>query len=262
MRSINWNLLYKQAKKKISDNGPSILTAAGIAGMFAAGILAVKATPKAMEKIEQKKKEDHHKELTAVQTVQAAGPCYIPAVTTAIASAVCLIEANSEHGRRNAALATACGITENAFREYRSKVVEQIGEAQENVILEAIDRDRIQKNPPPDDYPEPTHISGGKDELCCDSFGRYFYSTREEIESTINQINWGMNRGDMYISLNDVSERLGIDCSADEVGDRLGWNVAKGLIEVHFSTVLVDGRKPCLAVHYRNAPYYDYDMIS
>ena len=49
--------LFKSVKMVVSKHSPEILTGIGIAGMITTTILAVKATPKALTLVEDKKKE-------------------------------------------------------------------------------------------------------------------------------------------------------------------------------------------------------------
>lgn len=148
MQKINWKGLVDGIGKTLRRRAPEVLTGVGIAGMMTTTVLAVKATPEAIRRIEARKKAEHHQKLTAVQTVQTAWKCYIPAGVTGVVSVTCLIGASVTNGRRNAALATAASLAETSLREYRSKVVETIGEKKEEAILDAVDRERMEKNPP------------------------------------------------------------------------------------------------------------------
>ena len=58
-------------------HAPAILTTSAISLFLASTILAVKATPKAMEAIEEKKNEDGHVNLTALQVVQVTWRYYV-----------------------------------------------------------------------------------------------------------------------------------------------------------------------------------------
>ena len=100
----------KKTKRAVSKHSPEILTAIGIAGMASTVVLAVRATPKALKQIDEAK-EEKGEELTPVETVKVAWKPYIPAITTGVASTICLIGANSVHAKRNAALATACQLS-------------------------------------------------------------------------------------------------------------------------------------------------------
>jgi hypothetical protein len=60
----------------------------------------------------------------------------------------------------------------------------------------------------------------------------------------------------MYVSLNDFYYEIGLRSTA--MGDDLGWNIDKGLIELGFSTQLSEDGSPCLVVDYQVAPMYNY----
>ena len=59
-----------------------------------------------------------------------------------------------------------------------------------------------------------------------------------------------------YISLNEFYMEIGLPTV--EIGDFLGWNVDKGMIELRFSSQLANGRTPCLVMSYAIAPEYNY----
>jgi hypothetical protein len=127
-------------KMTVSKHSPEILTGVGIAGMITTTILAVKATPKALELINEVKMEENKGTLTPTETIKATWKCYIPAASVCFASTVCLIGASSVSSRRYAALATAYKLSETAYNEYRDKVVDTIGEKKEETIKEVLDK--------------------------------------------------------------------------------------------------------------------------
>jgi hypothetical protein len=259
MKNINWKLVFNKLGVKIRKHSPEILTGLGITGMITTTVLAVKATPEAMRRIEKKKEEEHHKTLTTVQTVQAAGVCYIPAVVTGAASIACLVGASAVNERRNAALATAYGLAETSLREYKERVIETIGEKKEALIQEKLDTELMEKDIPANGT-EAILAEGFQQELCYDvMFGRYFYSDRAEIERVVNLVNKRMTYGgETYVSLNEFYGELGLPDV--EIGDLVGWNVAKSMIEVEFDSSLASGQKPCLVMRFRKPPIYDYDI--
>ena len=160
------------------------------------------------------------------------------------------------NGRRNAALATAYGLAESSLRDYRAKVVETIGERRETNVLEAIDRERLEKNPPSE--AEIALVEGCGKTLCYDAmFGRYFYSDVESLRRAENKLNRQMSTmSEPYISLNEFYMEIGLP--PVDIGDSLGWNVDRGMIELRFSSQLANGRVPCLVVSYAVVPEYDY----
>ena len=254
MGKIAASNLIKSIKTTITSHGPEILTGIGIAGMIATSIMAVKATPKAIKLIEEKKKELDHEKLTPVETVQATWKCYIPAVVTGVTSTACLIGASSVNARRNAALATAYNLSKTALTEYKEKVVETVGEKKEKAIREEIAKDKLEKNPVSS---KEVIITDRGTTLCYDGiFGRYFRSDRDAIQKAINHVNRQIIAGDMYVSLNEFYSEIGL--TPVEIGDKLGWNIDDGPIDVEFSSQLAEDGTPCLVIGYTVAPRYDY----
>lgn len=258
MGKIDWKGIGNNILRTLKRKSPEILTVVGIGGMVTTTVLAVKATPEAMRRIEAKKKAEKHKKLTAAQTVQAAWKCYIPAGVTGGVSIACLIGTCAVNGRRNAALATAASLAETSLLEYRAKVVETIGDKKETAILDAIDRDRIERNPPPAAVEAPVTDGAVQPVLCYDAmFGRYFYSDVETLKRAANKLNWQMNNmSEPYISLNEFYMEIGL--GQVNVGDDLGWRSDHGLIDLRFSSQLVNGHTPCLVVSHMNPPEYGY----
>ncbi len=253
--------LFSKIWKGLCRKSPEILMGMGAASLLATTVLAVRATPKAMQKIEEKKEELNCEKLTAAETVKAAGKCYIPAAVSAGVGVGCLIASSKVSSKRNAALAMIASVTETSLREYRDKVVETIGEKKESAIMDAVEEERVRKDPPKErDLEEPlVPESGGMKVLCKDAtFGRYFYSNIDTIKTAVLDLNDRMKNGsEPYISLNDFY--MEIEASTTEAGDDLGWNVDHDKIELHYSTTLVNGRIPCLVISHINMPRYGYN---
>ena len=127
----------KALQKTVKKHSPEILTGIGIAGMTAAAVMAVKATPKALRMVDEKEIRDG-KRLTTGEIVKTTWKCYIPPVVTGVCSAACIIGASSISARRNAALVTAYTISETALKEYRDKAVEVVGVKKEQAIRDAV----------------------------------------------------------------------------------------------------------------------------
>lgn len=244
----------KSCQTSVVKHTPEILTGFGIAGMFTTTILAVKATPKALQNIELLKDELGTDELTTKEVVQATWKCYIPAASTCLFSMTCLIGANSVHARRNAAFATAYKLSETAYTEYRDKVVETIGEKKEKVVREKIAQDKVEKDPPAQII-----VTEKGHTLCLDPIsGRYFYSDLDKIRNAaarINQQLWNSPFG--TVSLNDFYNEIGL--SSNDLGYSLGWSVRKeDKVIIDFYSTIIDDR-PCIVLDYKVKPKYDYD---
>lgn len=242
----------------VSKRSPEILTGIGIAGMITTTVLAVKATPKAMELIEERKTQEWTDKLSPLEVVKVAWKPYVPAIVTGVASTFCLIGASSVHLKRNAALATAYKLSETALTEYREKVIETIGEKKEQTVRDKVAEERVKKNPVSKN--EVIVTNTGKT-LCFDPISaRYFYSSIEKIKRAENELNKEMLHAfSGYVSLNDFYDEIGLDHTS--VGDDLGWNTDK-LIDINFSSQLNDNGEPSVVLDYAVAPNYNYYKFS
>lgn len=256
MNKLNLNKIAKSVRTVIVKYSPEILTGIGITGMITTTVMAVKATPKALMLIEEKKIDNDVDKLTPIETVKAAWTCYVPATITGCMSIACLIGASSVNARRNAALATAYTLSETALKEYQEKVVETIGEKKEQVVRDAIAKDKIDKDPVSS---KEVIITEKGNTLCYDVIsGRYFKSDIEKLKRVENELNKQMIN-DMYISLNEFYYEIGL--SSIDIGDDIGWNIDKGFIDFSFSSQLADNGTPCLVLDYRIAPQYDFRKL-
>lgn len=240
-------------KTAIKKHSPEILTGIGIAGMLTTTIMAVRATPKALILIEERKEEIGAEKLEAMDMVKTTWACYIPAAITGTLSVACLIGASSVNARRNAALATAYTLSESALKDYQGKVIDMFGEKKNEAVKDAVAKDKVEKNPV---VTREVIITEKGNTLCYDAIsGRYFKSDIEKIKKAECELNRQM-LDDMYVSLNDFYYEIGLD--SVKLGDELGWNVDSGYIDLSFSSQLASDGTPCLVIDYSVAPRYDY----
>lgn len=254
MKKPKLSSISKGIRGAITKHSPEILTGIGIAGMITTTIMAVRATPKALILIEERKEEIDVDKLTPIELIKTTWTCYIPAAITGGLSIICLIGASSVNARRNAALATAYTLSESALKEYQEKVIETIGEKKEQTVRDAIAKDRIDKNPVSS---REVIITEKGNTLCYDAIsGRYFKSDIDKIKKVENELNRRM-RDEMYISLNEFYYEIGLNPIS--IGDDIGWNIDRGYIELNFSSQLSDDGNPCLVIDYQVTPRYGYN---
>lgn len=254
--------IFQKVGNTIAKNSPSILTGVAVAGLLSTVAEAVRATPKALQILEEEKlrrvdpdSKIHWGTISKKDVIKLTWKCYVPTTILATITIGCIISANSINKRRNAALAGLYSISEMALKEYRDKVVETIGENKERKIKDEIAADKIRKTPVNEDTIEYT---GKGDTLCYDAFsGRYFKSNIEHIRSVLNDLSRDL-LSDMFISLNQVY--YGLDLPGTKLGDLVGWHVEHGLIEPQFSSQLTEDGKPCLVLDFSTEPKYNcYD---
>ena len=256
MNSSQVMRFFNSVKMTVSKHSPEILTGVGIAGMITTTFLAVKATPKALQLIDDVKAGENKDKLTPVETIKATWKCYIPAATTCIVSTACLIGASSVSSRRNAALATAYKLSETAYNEYREKVIETVGEKKEEAVKDALNKDRINKNPVSKNE---VIITGKGSTLCYDYLSsRYFESDIDRIKRAENTLNKRMlHEITGCVSLNEFYDEIGLDPTP--LGENMGWNAMNGTIDIHFGSQIADDGRPCIVIDHNVEPRYNYD---
>lgn len=240
--------LAKRLGKTLSDNSPVILTAAGVAGVLTTAVLTGKAVLKADQILWEAQETDELKQFELVWQ------CYIPPAIAATGTIAAIIGAQHISNRRSAALMSLYSLTDTAFREYKDKVVEQIGENKEQKVRDSVAQDRVEKNPPTREV----LLVGSGDVLCYETMtGRYFHSNMENLRRAENDINRQINQ-DMYASLNEFWNLVGIPSTG--YGDLVGWNLDTPL-DLQFTSVLSENSMPALAVGYAKMPKEKYDKV-
>lgn len=258
MNKLNLSDVAKSITMATKKHSPEILTGFGIAGMVTTTVMAVMATPKALDllaEVKEQHAEDTDKKAFSKDVITKVAPVYIPSVLIGSVSISCLIGASRVNFKRNAALVTAYKLSETALKEYQDKVVETIGAKKEEKVRDAIAKDRIQANPV---EPGKVILTEKGNTLCYDWMsGRYFRSDVEKLRKAENEINRRLLTYD-YISLNELYDEIGLDHTG--TGDQVGWRVDKGLVKLEFSSQLTRDDEPCLVMKYECAPEYGYDQ--
>lgn len=249
------NSMMQAIGGSLKAHSPLILTGIGVAGVVSTTILAVKATALAVEEIKlYENKEPYVTVKTNVrEKIELTWPLYIPTIMMGSVTIACIIGANTINSKRQAALISAYSITETAFREYREKVVDQIGKNQEQKVQDGIAQDRINNDPVKE-----VLITGNGDVLCYDTYtGRYFESNIETLRKAQNDINLQCIH-EMNASQNDFYRKIGLPPISN--GDEVGWNT-DNVMDLRFSTVLTEDGKPCLTISYAKNPEPRYYKI-
>lgn len=246
----------RAVSSSLRTHSPLILTGVAVTGVATTTVLAVRATFRAAfiaDDILSVGGAGKTKQEEYIDVVKATWPLYIPTAMVGAATIACIIGANTISSKRQAALIGAYSITETAFREYRDKVVDQIGKNQEQKVRDNIAQDRVKNDPVKE-----VIITGNGDVLCYDTYtGRYFQSNIETLRKAQNDINLQCIH-DMHASQNEFYRKIGLPPVAN--GDEVGWNTDNAL-DLRFSTVLTEDGKPCLTISYAKNPDPKYYKI-
>lgn len=275
MNKPNVARYFKTVSRLVKKHSPEILTGLGIAGMITTTVLAVKATPKALQLIEEEKREQNNElldnahiedknaynlvdSIKPIEVVKVAWKPYIPAALIGMASVACLIGANTVSVRRHAALYSAYKLSETALDEYKEKVVETIGEKKEKTIKDKVAKDKVDNNPVTNSE---VIITGGGNSLFYEPISnQYFFSDIQTVRKVVNDLNYSMGFGsEMYVSLNQFYDAFNLKHTV--FSDQAGWNIDDGQITPDFSAQITDDGRPCIVIDWYIQPKYDYQKI-
>ena len=232
----------------ISRNSPAILTGLGCAGVLTTAILTGRATLRASEIL---KMEAPDEQLSSAEIIKLTWKVFIPPVLVGASSIACIIGANTINTHRNAALAALYSLSETAFREYKEKVVEEIGRNKELKVRDSIAQDRVTTNPVGD---RTIIFTGNGEVLCYDALcDRYFKSSAEKIRQEVLKLNEDL-RNDMWLDLNDLYYAIGLPST--KLGNQVGFDIDKGYIQVDYTGTLTPEGQPCLSIDMTVYPKY------
>ena len=246
--------LLSHSKLFLNKNASTILTVIGSAGVVTTAVLAVRATPKAVRKVEEAT-EEKGEALTALEVVAAAGPAYIPAVVAGAATIACVFGANILNKRQQASLMSAYALLDNNFKNYQKKTEELYGEGASIRIREEVAKD---------DYEDDTiKIEEGK-ELFYDMYSnRYFQSTLYDVQQAEYRLNRNLFTRD-YAYLNEFYEELGIE--PVYAGYSLGWSKGANLtlywqewIDFTHEKMVMDDGLECHIIQMQCEPIPDFE---
>ena len=224
-------------EKMLRKNAPDLLLTVGVCSLIGSTIMAVKSTPKANRILEEKKGS------TKIEKLKAVVPCYTPSALLACAGTASIICSRNITRNRFTAMATAYTVTSSTLRSFKKNLEEVVEPEKVKIIKSKVAKDNLKESK--NDIPI---NDGDKKPLFFDDIsGRYFRSTINDIDKAVNELNKQM-MNDMCIRLNDFYNEIGLD--RIKIGEDLGWNIEKGLIEVHYDSTIADNDEPCIVLDY------------
>lgn len=236
------------SKSWYSRNSTTIMSFVAAIGVVATAVTAVKATPKALSLIREdsiKKHEGNPYAATNMEKIKSAWKCYIPSAAIGVSTIICIFSINIIGKRQQTALISAYALINDAYTNYRNKVIEIYGPEAHDAIITAIAAEKS----------EDVDISAATLTGYCslafdddiethyfvDGFsGRIFESTFTKVLQAEYHLNRNYVLGG-YVTLNDYYEFLGIETT--DYGEKVGWGASDGLAWIDFShhKVEIDG---------------------
>lgn len=254
-----------KVKFLLENHSTTILTGVGVGGTVATSVLTGRASFKAAGLISDQKNYEAiswqegvsdapPEEMSKAKMVKLVWMLYLPPVAAGVTTITAIIVANRISSTKIAALAVAGGISERALQEYKDKVVEKLGERQNQKIRDEVAQDRIDNHPPGE-----VIVAGSGEVLCYDMLtGRYFNSTVETIKQAENKINHEM-LNTMGASLAEFQEELGLPSTP--YTDSVGWSGGGDLVHVVLSTTMSPDKRPCIAIDFDRTPTLEYSKM-
>lgn len=247
---------FHKAGFQLKKHSPEILVITGVIGTVVSAVMACKATTKLSTIVEKTKTdvdmihecvnnpefadqysvEDSKKDLTIVyaKTGVEIAKLYAPAVIVGALSITSILTGHHILHKRNLATAAAFTAADTAFKQYRGRVVERLGEKMDKELLYNIKAKTIEETVVDEDGNETTVTKTVEVAEHKPSLGLYTYCFDETASCwqrdaednkyfLLRQQDWAndllKSRG--YLFLNEVLDMLGIPRT--RVGQAVGW---------------------------------------
>ena len=263
MKTINKNALVEKASRtfckaglKLKKHSPEILVVGGVVGLVTSGVMACKATTKLSAILDDSKEQielfdkvaanpemvkeeytvedaEKDKKIVKVQTAVKVAKLYAPSVAVGVVSIGAIFASNNIMRKRNVALGAAYATVDQAFKDYRNRVVDRFGEeldkelrynlktkeVKETVEDENGKKKTVKKKIKYMDSPMPSEFAVIYDDGCAgwtkDPEDNKFFLIQQQRYANERL----KRRG--YLSLNEVYELLGFPST--KAGQVVGW---------------------------------------
>lgn len=240
---MNFNTVVKAVGLTLGKYAPQILTGIGIAGFGTAIIFMHQAAPAAKDIVFKEKYERKVEKLPWQDTLKLTWKLYIPTVTMVAISTACIIGGQYIVHKRLAAMTAAYVTVADAATKYQNKVKELVGPTKEAKIHEEVAKDEVNEIPE-SQFEKAQSIDGGEDYFVDELSGRVFKSDLDKIKKAVNEFNYQL-LNEMFCTVNDLYNWIGLE--RIDLGEVVGWNIDKGMVEFKYDTVL-RGDKPVVVI--------------
>lgn len=259
---------FYKAGLQIKKHSPEILVVAGVVGTVASTVLACKATTKVNFVLEETKTkvdvihegaekgevkgylengevgmvpysaEDSKKDLTIVyaQTGLKLAKLYAPAVILGAVSITSILAGHNILRKRNLALAAAYTAVDSSFKQYRSRLVERLGEKMDKELLYNIKAQEVEETVVDKDGNETTvtKVVEVADPIAAQSMYTYCFDETSSawVRDAEDNKYFLLRQQDFaneklkskgYLFLNEVLDMVGIQRT--KAGQAVGWMI-------------------------------------
>jgi len=218
-KALDFNKLISRSKLYLKRSAPTILTIACSAGTIASVVMAIKATPKALTRIEEAE-DEKGQPLTKFEIVNVAGPAYIPTALMGTSTIVCMFGLNVFNKKQQASLIGGYGLLRQSYQKYKDSSKEVYGDDAESRILKHVAQKTYISSDGNSLY-DPDSDDAGDSVLFYDEYSsRYFTSTLAAVLNAQYHVNRNLSLRSS-VSINEFYEFLGLD--AVDSGEDFGW---------------------------------------
>lgn len=252
--------IARHAGQLLKRNSSTILTGLGVAGSMGSMVLAVKATPGAVRKLQdyadrmeeefQAGGDEPHL-ITKREALKIVWKDYIPAVGVQLVTITCVVGAQSINLRKQTALISVATVSEAAFREYQERMSVEVP-TKDRKVRDDIARDAVSDNPV---NGREVVIVGNGDQLFYERHtDRYFMSTMHDVRKAVNDLNFRVLNQE-YASLNEFYNMVGLKTIPQ--GEEFGWT-SEHPLELDYSTQMTEDDRACVVIDYVRKPLGNY----
>ncbi len=224
---------------------PTILTALGIVGVVGTAVMAVRATPKALQLIKAKKDELKTNQLTPAELVQTTWKCYIPSALMGVGTITCILGIGVMDKRNQAALASAYAMLNESYKQYRQAAKKVYGEDADNKIHAEMAKDALVADNCWGYQVYNMDMDSESERLLFYDLAskKYFNTTMAAVLNAQYHVNRNLAlRGDC--PLNEYLSFLGVD--GVDKGDEIGWDISYLIEEMGCYWLDFDNQKTIL----------------
>jgi len=243
--------LVQNLSRFLTNNSPAVLTAVGVAGVISTAVLTGKASYRAAQILGEESPF-----LKKTEIVRMVWTLYIPPISVAAITVTSIILANKIGAQRAAAVATALTVSQDAFKEYRDKVVEKVGEKKERELRDELAEERATRA----GIPEVSTIivPGSMKQRCYDQYSkRWFENTVDGLNRAANKVNYNMVHHEAC-SLNEFYSEIGLD--PVPYGEQVGWD-AMDKLDLVITSFLPADNIPAVSLDFYQHPRPNYNSL-
>lgn len=254
----------------LKKNSSNILTITSAAGVIATAVLAVKATPKALELIEEEKESrkstitttvlyadnkpyttevvEEGPELSPLEVIKVAWKPYIPAIIMGASTIACIFSINILNAKTQKSLVSAYVMLDQSYKEYRKRCIEMYNIDSDIDIKRKIANSSFYKN---------IEVEEDKELFFDYQSMQWFESTLDDVKRAEKIVNEQLLI-DGYVSLNNFYDLLGVP--RVDYGNNMGWyaleinNVSDPKIKLDYEKTILDDGLECWIISMRQQP--------